>query len=264
MRERQNMNDLRRHKLNGNVKDLKYVEYEPHYTNDSTYILKIHDFLSMKNNISTFNKLGYLEKKIELSADSKDLLSTSAIWTYKYDKENKIIREFRESKEYGDTISWNYTYPKKNTTLIKQYDKTYHVLYYRYVQEKNVELLTTANSDSSYQRKMKFIYDHYNRLIKYENYEDTDSIINLRVLNYNDKSRNFSIETTEDKKYKFKNNKSYEYDDNGNMIKVFDEKSKLIGWFEYVYDNRKNWTELKCYNSKGKLYNVYKREISYY
>lgn len=264
MRERQNMNDLKKYKLKGNIKDLKYVEYEPLYLNDSTSILKIDDFLGMTNNISTFNKLGYLEKKIELRADFGDSLSTSAIWTYNYDKENKIIREFRESKENRDTISWNYTYPQKNTTLIKQYDKTYHVLYYKYVQENNVELLTTANSDSSYQRKMKFIYDDDNRLIQYENYEDTDSIVNLRVLNYKDKSRNFSGESTQDKKYKFKNKQSYEYDDNGNMIKVFDEESKLIRFFEYVYDNRKNWIELKSYNSNGKLYSVYKREISYY
>ena len=264
MRERFHMNDLKRQKLNGKVKDVKFIEYEARYnTKDSTYTLKIFDFLSMKNNISSFNKLGYLEKKTELSFDIKDSMSISAIWTYQYDKENRIIREFRESKKYGDTSSWNYKY-SKNNTLIKYYQKDYHVLYYKYSQVNDVELLTTANSDSSYQRKMKFIYDKENRLIRYENYENTDSIVSQRILSYSNESRNFRNEINEDKKYKYKINKSFEYDENGNVKKIFNQEMKLIGWFEYVYDRNKNWIEQKCYNSSGKIYNVYKREISYY
>jgi hypothetical protein len=247
--------------LNGKVKDVKFIEYEARYnTKDSTYTLKIFDFLSMKNNISSFNKLGYLEKKTELSFDIKDSMSISAIRTYQYDKENRIIREFRESKKYGDTSSWNYKY-SKNNTLIKYYQKDYQVLYYKYSQVNDVELLTTANSDSSYQRKMKFIYDKENRLIRYENYENTDSIVSQRILSYNNESRNFRNEINEDKKYKYKINKSFEYDENGNVKKIFNEEKKLIGWFEYVYDRNKNWIEQKCYNSSGKIYNVYKGNL---
>lgn len=264
MRERFYMNDIKRQKLNGKIKDVKFIEYEARYnTIDSTYTLKIFDFLSMKNNISTFNKLGYLEKKSELSFDLKDSVSISAIWTYQYDKANRIVREFRDSKKYGDTSSWNYKY-NKNNTLIKYYQKDYRVLYYNYSQINEIELLTTANSDSTYQRKMKFIYDKHNRLVRYENYENTDSIVNSRILSYNNESRNYTNETIEDKKYKFKTNKSYEYDVNGNVIKIFNEEQKLTGWFEYVYDKNKNWIEQKCFNSSGKIYNVYKREISYY
>lgn len=264
MRDKFNMNDLERQKLNGKVREVKYIEYEARYnTKDSSYTLKIFDFLSMKNNISTFNKLGYLEKKTELSFDLKDSMSISAIWTYQYDKKNRIIREFRDSKKYGDTSSWNYKY-NKNNTLIKYYHKDYHVLYYKYSQMNDIELLTTANSDSSYQRKMKFIYDKQNRLVRYENYENTDSIVNLRILSYENESRNYSNEINEDKKYKYKINKSFEYDENGNVKKIFNEEQKLAGWFEYVYDNNKNWIEQKCFNSSGKIYNVYKREISYY
>ncbi len=264
MRERFYMNDLKRQKLNGKVKDVKFIEYEARYNKeDSTYTLKIFDFLSMKNNISSFNKLGYLEKKTELSFDIKDSMSISAIWTYQYDKKNRIIREFRDSKKNGDTSSWNYKY-MNNNTLIKYYQKDYHVLYYKYSQMNEVELLTTANSDSSYQRKMKFIYDKENRLIRYENYENTDSIVSQRVLSYTNESRNFNNEINEDKKYKYKINKSFEYDENGNVKKIFNEEQKLTGWFEYVYDRNKNWIEQKCYNSSGKIYNVYKREISYY
>lgn len=264
MRERFHMNDLKRYKLNGKVKDVKYIEYEPRYNkNDSTYVLKIFDFLSMKNYVSTFNRLGYLEKKIELSFDLKDSMSVSAIWTYGYDKKNRIIREFRDSKKYGDTSSWNYTY-NKNNTLIKYYHKDYHVLYYKYYQIKYLELLTTANSDSSYQTKMKFVYDKRNRLVRYENYEDKDSILDLKILRYNNKSRNYIFEMNEDKKYKFKINKFYKYNEYGNVIKIFNEEQKLTGWFRYVYDRKKNWIEQKCYNSAGKLYNVRKREITYY
>ncbi len=265
MRERLHMNDLKRQKLNGNVKDLKHIEYEARYnTKDTTYALVISDFLSMKNNISTYNKSGYLEKKTELSFDLKDSISISAVWTYEYDKDNRIIREYRDSKKYGDTSSWNYKYINKNATLIKYYHKTYNVLYYKYSQEKDVELLTTANSDSSYQRKMKFIYDKKNRLVHYENYENTDSIINLRDLKYSDESRNYTEEFNEDRKYKYKIKKFLDYDVNGNVIKIFDETKKLTGWFEYVYDSRKNWIEQKCFNSSGRLYNVIKRDITYH
>ena len=264
MRERFHMNDLKRYKLNGKVKDVKYIEYEPRYNkNDSTYVLKIFDFLSMKNYVSTFNRLGYLEKKVELSFDLKDSMSVSAIWTYGYDKKNRIIREFRDSKKYGDTSSWNYTY-NKNNTLIKYYHKDYHVLYYKYYQIKYLELLTTANSDSSYQTKMKFVYDKRNRLVRYENFEDKDSILDLKILRYNNKSRNYIFEMNEDKKYKFKINKFYKYNEYGNVIKIFNEEQKLTGWFRYVYDRKKNWIEQECYNSAGKLYNVRKREITYY
>lgn len=264
MRERFHMNDLKRHKLNGNVKDVKYIVYEAlHNTNDSAYVLKTFDFLSIKNNISTFNRLGYLEKKVELSFDLKDSISVSAIWTYSYDKRNRIIREFRDSKKYGDTSSWNYTY-NKNNTLIKYYHKDYHVLYYKYSQIKDLELLTTANSDSSFQRKIKFVYDKRNRLVRYENYEDKDSILDLRILRYDNKSRNYIFEMNEDKKYRFKINKFYKYDEHGNVIKIFNKEQKLTGWYGYVYDRKKNWIEQKCYNSAGKLYNVCKREITYY
>ena len=264
MRERLYMNDLKRQQLNGKVKDVKFIEYEARYnTQDSTYTLQIFDFLSMTNNISSFNKLGYLEKKIELSFDIKNSMSISAIWTYQYDKENRIIREFRDSKKHGDTSSWNYIY-EKNKTLIKYYQKDYHILYFKYSQINDVEQLTTANSDSSYQRKMKFIYDKQNRLIIYENYENTDSIVNLRILSYSNESRNYANEINDNKKYKFKINKSFEYDENGNVKKIFNEEQKLTGWFEYVYDRNKNWIEQKCYNLYGKIYNVYKREISYY
>lgn len=264
MRERFYMNDLKMYKLNEKVKDLKHIEYEPRYNNiDSTYVLKIFDFLSMKNNISTFNRSGYLEKKIELSFDLKDSMSVSAIWTYNYDKKNRIIREFRDSKKYRDTSSWNYTY-NKNNTLIKYYHKYYRVLYYKYSQSNDLELLTTANSDSTFQTKMRFVYDKRNRLIRYENYEDKDSILDLRILRYDNKSRNYISEINEDKKYKFKINKFYKYDKYGNIIKIYNGEQKLTGWFEYVYDRKKNWIEKKCYNSRGKLYNVFKREITYY
>lgn len=264
MRERFYRNDLKLYNLNGKVKDVKHIEYEPQYnTNDSTYVLKIFDFLSMKNYISTFNRSGYLEKKVELHFDLKDSMSVSAIWTYNYDKKNRIIREFKDFKRHGDTSSWNYSY-NKNSTLIKYYQKDYHVLYYKYSQINNVELLTTANADSSYQRKIKFIYDKRNRLVRYENYEDKDSILNLRILRYDDTSYNYISETNEDKKYKFTNNMFYKYDKYGNKIKAFNEEQKLTGYFEYIYDRKKNWIEKKCYNSRGHLYNVHKRDITYY
>jgi hypothetical protein len=194
------MNDLKRQKLNGKVKEVKFVEYEAIYnTKDSTYTLEIYDILTMKNNISSFNKFGYLEKKTELSFDIKDSMSISAIWTYKYDNQNRIVREFRDSKKYGDTSSWNYKYDK-DKTIVKYYAKNFNVLYYEYTQINDLEILTTANSDSSYQRKVKFIYDNQNRLIRYENYENTDSIVNLRILSYNKKSRNVKIEINDDKR----------------------------------------------------------------
>ena len=264
MRERLSYNDLERYDLYGKVKSMTYIEYEPRYNSDTTYTLKIYDFLSMKNHIAMFDEKGYLEKKIELFSDLNDSLSESAIWTYKYDKNNRIVREFRDSKRFGDTTSWNYQYFDNNTTVIKEFSKTFHVLYYKYVQNENIELLTTANSDSSYQRTIKFIYDKQNRLVRKEDFENKDTIVNLRILKYNDESLNYGEEIIEVKKYKHLLSKSFKYDANGNMKEIYDSHSKLIGTFEYVYDKNKNWTEQRCYNANGRLYNVYKRTLVYY
>lgn len=58
MRSRLNSTDLKRHELNGNVKEIVFKEYEPRFSNDSSYTLKLYDFLGTTNFKLEFNKYG--------------------------------------------------------------------------------------------------------------------------------------------------------------------------------------------------------------
>ena len=260
MRNRFLVSDVERYKLKGKVKSLKYVEYEPRFSSDSTYSL-VFDFLSMANNKVFFNEKGYLIEKNELDYDLNDSAWVSAIWKYKYDNKNRVTEEIRTPKKYGDTTIWKYDYIGDSITIIKQFNKTYKVLYYKYLQRKNIELLTTANSDSSYRRKVVFEYDLKNRLVRQEDYENSDTIHNLKIITY--KGKKIDSDLYDDRKYRFKIFKKYKYDTQGNFIEIRNEKS-LTGTFVYIYDKQGNWIEEKLYNAKGKLYNIYRREIEYY
>lgn len=261
MRNRFLVPDVERYKLKGKVKSLKYVEYEPRFSSDSTYKLKVFDFLSMANNKVFFNKDGYLLEKNELTYDIHDAVSISAIWKYKYDNKNRITQEIRIPSKSGDTTTWKYDYVGDSITIVRQCNKTYKILYYKYLQRKNLELLTTANSDSSYRRKIIFKYDSKNRLIRQEDYENSDTIHHLKIITY--KGKILDSDFYDDRKYRHKILKKYKYDAQGNVIEISNEKS-LTGKFVYIYDKQGNWVEEKLYNASGKLYNVYRREIEYY
>ncbi|WMI65456.1 hypothetical protein RBH94_15495 [Aestuariibaculum sp. YM273] len=186
IRERLNSTDLEKHGLTGKVKKVIHKEYEPRFSNDSTYTLELYDFLAPHNYKLEFNYNGNLNIKTELRKEN-DSLKTVAIWKYKYDYNNRILKEKRISFQYSkDTMIWNYEYKGDSIINVNQLDKTYKILYYSYKQEGNKEYLNLANSDSSHITKKLFTYDKQNRMTRYEDYADKDYIQDLRITTYKD------------------------------------------------------------------------------
>ena len=269
MRERLNSTDLERYGLTGNVKEVIHKEYEPRFSNDSTYTLKLYDFLAPHNYKLEFNQNGNLNTRSELRKEN-DSLKTGAVWKYKYDSNNRILQEKRISFQYSkDTMIWNYKYKGDSIINVNQLDKTYKILYYTYKQKGNKEYLNHANSDSSYITKKLFTYDKQNRMTRYEDYANKDYIQDLRISTYKDTiSKNKFKEIIIWTKYNNSSYNEFEYDKNGNVITIkignFVGKEPSINRYEYVYDKKGNWVEKKHIGWRGKLSTVFRREIEYY
>jgi hypothetical protein len=269
MRERLNSTDLERYGLTGNVKEVIHKEYEPRFSNDSTYTLKLYDFLAPHNYKLEFNQNGNLNTRSELRKEN-DSLKTGAVWKYKYDSNNRILQEKRISFQYSkDTMIWNYKYKGDSIINVNQLDKTYKILYYTYKQKGNKEYLNHANSDSSYITKKLFTYDKQNRMTRYEDYANKDYIQDLRISTYKDTiSKNKFKEIIIWTKYNNSSYNEFEYDKNGNVITMkignFVGKEPSINRYEYVYDKKGNWVEKKHIGWRGKLSTVFRREIEYY
>lgn len=269
MRERLNSTDLERYGLVGKVKEVIHKEYEPRFSNDSTYTLELYDFLAPHNYKLEFNQNGNLETRTELRKEN-DSLKTGAIWKYKYDSNNRILQEKRISFQYSkDTMIWNYKYKGDSIINVNQLDITYKILYYTYKQKGNKEYLNHANSDSSYITKKLFTYDKQNRMTRYEDYADEDYIQDLRITTYKDTiSKNKFTEIIVWTKYNNSSYNEFEYDENGNVIMMkignFVGKEPSINRYEYVYDKNGNWIEKKHIGWRGKLSTVFRREIEYY
>lgn len=267
MRERLNSTDLKRYEFKGKVREVIHKEYEPIFSNDSTYTLELYDFLGFHNYKFEFNEKGYLNMKTELRK-KKDSIISSAVWKYKYDLNNRIQHENRISFEYSkDTMTWNYKYFGDSIVNIQQLDKTYKTLYYTYKQKGDLEYLNHANSDSSYVTKRLFAYDKQNRIVRFEDYENKNYIQNLILTTYKDStSRNKFKEITIRTKYNNSYYNEFEYDKNTITIKTanFSGYESYVNKHEYTYDKEGNWIEKKIFNPSGKLVTVFKREIKYY
>jgi len=269
MRERLNSTDLERYKLTGKVKQLIHKEYEPRFTNDSTYTLKLYDFLAAHNYKLEFNLHGNLIGRTELRKVN-DSLKTGAVWYFKYDNNNRILQEKRISLQYSkDTIIWNFEYRGDSIVNVNQFDNTYKILYNTYKQKGNIEYLKHANSDSSYITKKRFVYDKQNRLTRYEDYANKDFIQDLKIYSYVDNySKNINKTFSLDAKYNNSWINEYRYNFQGDVISISFENlvndNKPGSSYQYIYDENGNWVEKKQYNPKGRLSVVFRREIVYY
>lgn len=269
MRELLNSTDLERYGLKGSVSELIHKEFEPRYSNDSTYTLELYDFLAPHNYKLEFNNNGNLESKTELRKENDSLIA-GAIWNYIYDQNNRIQQEQRVSYQYSkDTMTWNYEYKGDSIVSVQQLDKTYKVLYYTYRQEGIFEYLNHANSDSSYQTKKLYVYDKYNRLTRMEDYADKEFIQDMRISTYNDTiTNNKFIEIMIWTKHNNSFYNQFEYDKNGNVITMiignFSDDKKSVNRYEYVYDDKNNWIEKRHFGWRGELSTVFKRDLRYY
>ena len=264
-----NQDDVSRYNLKGQVKELTHKEYEPRYSNDSTYILEPYDFLGPHNYKWNFDESGNLINKTELKLENDSLIA-GAPWTTQFDGANRIIKKTRISHQYSkDTTQWKYEYLGDSIINVRQFDNTYKVLYYTYREVDNKEYLNTANSDSSYITKSLFVYDKYDRLIRSENYENSSYIEDIRINTYTDTISN-NIFKTLNIWTKFNDNfyNQFEYDEYNNVVKMiigrFDTDKESINRYEYVYDAKVNWIEKKHFGWRGRVSTVFKRDIEYY
>lgn len=269
MRERLNSTDLERYGLTGKVKEIIHKEYEPRFSNDSTYTLKLYDFLAPHNYKLEFNPNGNLNTRTELRKEN-DSLKSGAVWKYKYDSNNRILQEKRISFQYSkDTVVWNYKYKGDSIINVNQLDKTYKILYYTYKQKGNKEYLNHANSDSSFITKKRFVYDKQNRLIRSEDYRDRNYIQDLKLISYVDSiSKKIYKRLSLDAKYNNTWYTEYNYNTKGDVTAMsfgnFSNEKKPENKYEYAYDQNGNWIEKRHYSPKGKLSTVFRREIKYY
>lgn len=273
-RQRLNSTDLERFELKGNVKSYTHTDYQTYMEKDSLNDLKIKDFFLIPNNYRIeFNEKGYTKRKYELNyLPKKDTLIEKGLWTFKYDKLNRIKEEnYYWNNKSADTTQWVYEYPNDSTTIIHQYDKTYKHLRYQYQQTRNLENFIKTNSDSSYVTKGLFVYDKYNRITRIEEYENKDYIQNLRIQDYNDTlSKQPSLKVWINTKYNASTFiTTHEYDTFGNEIKSsgIDKVSRthLIKFhlIEYKYDQKNNWIEKKVNLSNGRI-KISRRKFEYW
>jgi len=263
IREQLSFNDLYRENLRGKVKELTKIEYEPVYKTDGKFDLEVKwIFLIANNYTEKFNRLGYKIEQLEISKH-KDSLLTTGTWKYEYDSSNRILRE-----NYDKLHSrWDYIYIGDSITKITKTDLSnyYKPEYYIYTQRGNKELLKNY-IDSNYIYKRIYTYDKSKRIIRHENFENKDSIQDIFMKAYSDRSskkvKSFFYKRGKNEPVKY----SYEYDKNNNVIKEIKTMSSktITKFYEYVYDTNSNWIESKEFDTNHKLLTVTKREISYY
>ncbi len=130
--------------------------------------------------------------------------------------------------------------------------------------------IITSVSRNNYKTKRLYQFDDFNRLIRYEDYDDKEFVQQLHIYSY--------LDTTTTNVYKqinlwpkINNDANYvtkDYDQYGNPIKIttgrFDENKILKFTMEYKYDSIGNWIERKYFNQNDKLSKISYRTITYY
>lgn len=136
---------------------------------------------------------------------------------------------------------------------------------YRYAQRKNLELLTTANADSSYLTRTLFYYDQQNRLIRKEEYEDSNSLTFIRSWSYvNTETSSPNVDVGISSRYNYSPViRLFEYDSLENPIRERGVNSDKVLTTEYSYDHQGNWIEkrTKLLNDRFK---ITRRKIEYF
>lgn len=263
MRDRFNINDLKRQKLNGKVSYLEYREYEVIQNNETSYSYSLNFEPFMNSHFDfTFNKSGYLTTKKEYYSQ-KELLKKAEEWSYEYDKDNIILKEEKISFNYPDTTVWKYTYIKKDTIIIEKKDRKIGTIFYRYVEKSDKEKLDTRREETAYKINSIFYYDKKNRIYKNETYSN-DTIYSYKIYKYFDLKSNNILSEEYSYKGQLLSLQTNQYDKENNIVVILNKDNKAIQSFEYIYDKSKNWIEKKTFNGRGKFIKLTKRKIEYF
>ncbi len=268
IRNRIKYSDVKNDNLKGCVSELTNREYNVSYTDSICYVLKPNNFIFDQCNYKvTFNRQGYKTKKFDLRIDLNDLLVNTHEWFYYYDKTNRMIKERRISPPpQADSIIWNYTYLKDTINIIQ----TSNIITYdfTYIQKGDHELFFTY-PNTTYSTKRIFVYDKLSRIIRKESYNTDNTASFIKFHYYSDTLTN--AKSGESDVWCIMNsitNTTFTNDSLGNPIeeKTYYPYNNHYETLknEYRYDKEGNWIEKKCYNAKGLLNSIIKRDIKYY
>lgn len=257
-------NDLDSENLNGQVKSITSKTYRVNYTSDSTYILEDENIITWGGFTVNFNKDGYKECRVSFDLKKENPLD-SLKRIYKYDKENRVVQELLI--DYGTPIDTNITiYEFKNDSIVLKQNE---IASSKHKITSHQEIITSISKDD-YKTKRLYQFDDYDRLIRYEDYEDKEFIQELHIYLYQDTlSKNIYKQINLYPKY---NNDvdciTKEYDNFGNPVVIkfqrFENDKNRKNKMEYKYDSNGNWIERRYYYPNGKLSKISFRTIIYY
>ena len=257
-------NDLESENLKGQVKSITSKNYRVSYTSDSTYILEDENIITWGGSTVNFNKNGYKESRVSFDLKKENPLD-SLKWIYKYDKDNSVVQEFWI--DYGTPIDTNITiYEFKNDSIVLKQNE---IAASKHKITSHQEIITSI-SKNGYKTKRLYQFDDYDRLIRYEDYEDKEFIQELHIYLYQDSiSKNIHKQINLYPKY---NNDAdcitKEYDNFGNPVVIkfqrFENDKNRKNKMEYKYDSNGNWIERRYYYPNGKLSNISFRTIIYF
>lgn len=187
----------------------------------------------------TFDKFGNLNRILEVSKDTNQLISENRL---KYNFQRKILQEdIKESIGYnGATEKISYIYKGSKVISIKTSDK-----------EESKHIITETYNDKKQLIELKL--------------EDDDGIISFEKFEYNSKGQEILMhDADEDGTFTIEDSYETTYYENG-LIKSYSNTgiNGFVKIYEYVYDEKGNWIQKTLYNDDIPQY-LYERELEYY
>lgn len=257
-------NDLSQENLIGQVKTIETKTYRVKHTSDSTYVLEDDNILMREGAKLYFNKDGYRTQLSSFDLKKESPLDSSK-WIYRYDKEHRLIKKLRIHYDNPiDTSITTYKYINDSIVL-----RNSDIASSKHKITSDKEIITSV-SKNNYKTKRLYQFDDFNRLIRYEDYDDKEFVQQLHIYTY--------LDTTTTNVYKqinlwpkINNDANYvakDYDQYGNPITIttgrFDENKIMKFRMVYKYDSYGNWIERKYFNQNDKLSKISYRVITYY
>ena len=271
-----NKTGLEQNDLKGKVSQIKIIHFDIDYEGDSLVVKPYSGWFGYVESVNNFNKKGFLTSKDFFNFKNKSKIKTASS-NYYYNQNNRL-----------DSIIWK----SKNTqskTIYKYLGDSLILVNYSSITSKLGILSSTKSTHKlknnvedwnlkgdSFFRNYRFVYDNKNRILRKEEFYDTDSIQVLTIFNYLDsKTQNPSNAIIYLPFESVSDIIDYQYDKNGNLIKVetkefvFKDNKKIESshtsyTLEYKIDDNNNWIEKREFFPSGKLEELIKREIKYF
>jgi hypothetical protein len=263
MKERLNSTDLIDYGLKGKVKKIMQREFILNFSNDTIYTLELNNLFSASHYSLEFNELGNLNFKNVLNVH-KDSIFINSTKIYKYDKQNRILQEKLVFPNTEYTSIWNYKYIGDDKINVQKIEGLDTLVFHKYEIKGNIEYLTYDYVKNTFIDRKLYVYDNFNRIIRFEDYGESHYIMDLKIFTYNNTINRKAHNVI----YGWTLYEESQYDENNNLIKIidgnFENEEKRITHFKNKYDYKGNWIERKVIGDNDKLYIVLKREIEYF